>query len=319
MEGGPSSSSSSLLAASASPSTCLTEAFDVVLPKKYVNMYAISALEQRVLKLGTATPGLVRYQPYNKSGGGAAGSGGGSSGIVAVSPLYVTVKAEPAAKQLYKGSLRELQRPLADDEAFHELTRMARIMLNLHRHGIVHGRLTLSSWREDDNNSLFLVDAVVPIAVMPPSAPLLKTVAHLLAPEVVAAAGGGEGAAKEQMISPAADVWGLAVCYLQLVLQDKAFNTLERMDIIDAGIMCPLINNLPPQIVSVLVRCLKQEPQGRPQLEELYCELTGQPTARQNAVMMAMMQDGGSSDDEEDDDEEEEDDDEEDEDDEDEA
>ena len=57
--------------------------------------------------------------------------------------------------------------------------------------------------------------------------------------------------------------------------------------------------------MSLLVRCLKSDPMARPTAEELYCELTGQPSARQ-AAMFAAMQNDETDDDDDDDDEEEE-------------
>lgn len=279
------------------PTTGLADDYSVVVPKKYVNMHALAALEQRVAKLGVATPGLVRYAHVDSASSA-------SPSAVTVSPLYVTVRAAPAASQLFSGRLRELQRPLPEEEATAELTRMTRIVLNLHRYGIVHGRLTLASWREDDRNALYVVDAAFPIAALVPAAPLLKSAAPLMAPEIVAAAGGGEGATLEQpSLVPNTDVWGLAVCFLQLVLPEKQFLSMERADIAGADLMCPLINNLPPRIVSLLVRCLKSDPMARPTAEELYCELTGQPSARQAAMFAAMQND--ETDDDDDDEEEE--------------
>lgn len=269
------------------------DSFDVVTPKKYINTFALPQLEQRLQRLYHPIPGVVRY-----------------TNEVKVSPLYVTVKAADATQQLFKGALRELQRPLPEDEALEDLTRMARVVLNLHQRDIVHGKLSLQSWREDENHEMVIIDAALPISLIPVAAPALQSIAHLLAPEVVAVAGGGEGATKEQQVIPASDVWGLAITFLQMVLKDKQFNTFDRADVMDADLMCPLTNGFSPKTVSLLIRCLKQDPLLRPSLEELFCELSGQPSARQAAMMAEFAADDdeeeefdeGDSDEEEDED-----------------
>eukprot|EP00742_Colponemidia_sp_Colp-10_P031859 GILJ01042124.1.p1 GENE.GILJ01042124.1~~GILJ01042124.1.p1 ORF type:complete len:104 (+),score=33.72 GILJ01042124.1:71-382(+) len=83
-----------------------------------------------------------------------------------------------------------------------------------------------------------------------------------------------------------------------MVLRDKQFNAFDRTDVMDADLMCPLINGYSPKVVSILVRCLKQDPMQRPALEEIFCELSGQPSSRQ-AALMAQFSDPNAEDSEE--------------------
>lgn len=142
---------------------------------------------------------------------------------------------------------------------------------------------------------------------------------------------------RQRLVTPAADVWGCAIVILSMLLPLKGSvvhpssasrpssgtppqQTLasscggtvcvgpqlmfDREDCEDADVMCPLFSTISPGVVSVLVRCLKRDPEQRPSVEELLCELDPSLRVERMSVMQRLMGDGsdvgeGSSEEEE--------------------
>ena len=150
------------------------------------------------------------------------------------------------------------------------------------------------------------------------------------------------GPGQRMGVTPAADVWGCAIVILSMMvplknsrgggstassrpasgppIQQSGLDSttgervpigpmlsFDREDVEDADIMCPLFSTTSPGIVSVLVRCLKKNPEQRPSVGELLCELD--PTLRierMRTMQQQMQQSSGDDDDDEEEEEEEE-------------
>lgn len=179
------------------------------------------------------------------------------------SPLFLRLEAEETLAGSLLGpraAYAPPRAPLADRDAAHCVLAVARLLPRLHASGVVHGHLHADVvWADTtaaaaDLHRVVVAECELPISALVPQGQAGHAARRCAAPEVL----------RGEPYTAAADVWGLAVLLVQLLLgPSKAICTV---DLEDSDLLSPFISVLSPGAASLVLPCLKSDPQARPLL-----------------------------------------------------
>ncbi|KAG5466514.1 hypothetical protein LSCM4_01665 [Leishmania orientalis] len=178
------------------------------------------------------------------------------------SPLYLCLEVDEslALEQLGPSVEYELcSAPLGERDAALYVFSVAQLLSRLHSEGVVHGHLHAGVvWRHTrDALRLVVTECELPMSALVPHGRAGSEARQCAAPEVL----------RGDPYAAAADVWGLGVLVLQLLMGSS--KPVCTADLVDSDLLSPFISALSPCAASFVLPCLKSSPQARPLLLEV--------------------------------------------------
>ncbi|KAG5467046.1 hypothetical protein LSCM1_01226 [Leishmania martiniquensis] len=178
------------------------------------------------------------------------------------SPLYLCLEVDESLAVEHPGPFVEYEpysAPLGERDAALCVFSVAQLLSRLHSKGVVHGHLHAGLlWRHTrDARRVVVTECELPMSALVPNGRAGSEARLAAAPEIL----------RGDPYAAAADVWGLGVLLLQLLM--GLSKPVCTADLADSDLLSPFISTLSPGAVSFLLPCLKSSPEARPLLLEV--------------------------------------------------
>ncbi|GET92986.1 protein kinase, putative [Leishmania tarentolae] len=192
---------------------------------------------------------------------------GGAANIIPITqavctPLYLRLEVDESLALELLGPSDEYERhsaPMAEHDAALCVFSVAQLLSRLHAVGVVHGHLQGGVvWHHtSDARRIVLTECELPMAALVSYGGIGKEARQCAAPEIL----------RGDPYAGAADVWGLGVLLIQLLLGSS--KPVCTADLENSDLLSPFLSSLGPSASSFVLPCLKSDPSARPLLHQV--------------------------------------------------
>ncbi|AYU83269.1 protein kinase [Leishmania donovani] len=189
---------------------------------------------------------------------------GGAAHIVPITrvvctPLYLRLEVDESLALELLGPPWEYERhsaPMGERDAALCVLSVAQLLSRLHAVGVVHGHLQGGVVWHHTGDALRIVvtECELPITALVPYGGVGSEARQCAAPEIL----------RGDPYAGAADVWGLGVLLVQLLLGSS--KPVCTADLENSDLLSPFISSLGPSAASFVLPCVKSDPHARPLL-----------------------------------------------------
>lgn len=177
-------------------------------------------------------------------------------------PLYLRLEVDESLALELLGPSWEYEpysAPMGERDAALCVLSVAQLLSRLHAVGVVHGHLQGGVVRHHtgDARRIVVMECELPMTALVPYGGVGSEARQCAAPEIL----------RGDPYAGAADVWGLGVLLIQLLLGSA--KSVCTSDLENSDLLSPFISSLGPSAASFVLPCLKSDPHARPLLLEV--------------------------------------------------